>query len=342
MAASMWWWERRGQWCANVTDPVTRKRLRWYLGAEEVEARRLFHVKMAELLGGDPRLPGSDPGARARDGDLTLAELAAAYLDWNELNRSYATWKSRRVYLRWIVEPFGLERAVDLRPAHVEQTKRVHQGKAPKSINHFVRAIKTLYNWAMDQGILEANPVARVKGVPRAPVKRKAVSVLTAVRACRRGNASPPLGDFMRLLLYTGMRSGELAGLPWDAYDRANRALIVGGHKTVGRSGQPRMIPLTARAVHLIERQEKGGAAIFSDPDGRSLTRNAFAQRWKRARGDCAVTFHALRHTFVSQLLARGVPEWEVQRLVGHASTLMLRYYAAADMQRMRAAVERL
>ena len=56
----------------------------------------------------------------------------------------------------------------------------------------------------------------------------------------------------------------------------------------------------------------------------------------------CAVTFRALRHTFVSRLLARGVPEWEVQRLVGHSSTLMTRYYASADMRRLREAVGRL
>ena len=54
------------------------------------------------------------------------------------------------------------------------------------------------------------------------------------------------------------------------------------------------------------------------------------------------MTVHALRHTFASRALARGVPEWEVQRLVGHSSTLMTRYYASADMRRLREAVQRL
>ena len=50
------------------------------------------------------------------------------------------------------------------------------------------------------------------------------------------------------------MRSGELAGLSWDAYDARDRVLVVSDHKTVGRTGEPRILPLSDRAVEVIER----------------------------------------------------------------------------------------
>lgn len=339
MATDIWWWRARNCWAMKIVHPITGRRKNVQLGPDETEARRRFHGKMLELLGNeDPR--GNDPRIVQSP---TLVELATAYFDWNERNRAPKTTATRRSYLAWVVDRYGHLPATDLVPAHVEEIKHRYRSRAPLSINHFVRITKGLYNWAIDQGILETNPVARVKGVPLPPAKRKAVSMLQAVRAYHAGDASPPLGDYMRLLLYTGMRRGELAGLPWDAYDAKERILVITNHKTAGRSGLPRIIPLSARAVEVIERQPKGTDAIISGPGGRVLPASALDQRWLHARPDgCRVTFHVMRHTFVSRLLARGVPEWEVQRLVGHSSKLMTRYYASADMRRLREAVSRL
>ena len=46
MAVNIWWYEKRGQWCADVPTAEGRKRL--YLGANKAQAQAALHRYMAE------------------------------------------------------------------------------------------------------------------------------------------------------------------------------------------------------------------------------------------------------------------------------------------------------
>lgn len=332
----IYWWKRRKQWVADIPDPATGKRKRWYLGADKADAQAEFHRRMYHLLRGQV---DTDPE------HLRIADLIGQYIEWNRANRARNTADFREVYLRWLGTRYGTLPAAKLLPQHVERVKALYrQTHAPRSVNHFVTAVKGMYRWAMRQRLLNDNPVQYIQKVPRAPQEKRAVSLLTALRACRLCDKRPPLGDFLRLLLYTGMRRGELVGLPWAAYDPQTAILNVAQHKTVGRTGRPRIIPLSTRAVEVIERQPRTGEAIFSNERGGAISGNAFLIRLKRLRRWhpqlAGITCHVFRHTFVSRLLARGVPPWQVQRIVGHTSQLMTLYYAKAEMRQLHEAVE--
>lgn len=331
----IWYWPQRGQWVADVRNPHTRKRTRWYLGRQERQAREAFHARMAQFY--------AQPVPDGR-GEILLADLAARWIEWTSLNRAPATARSRRVYLAWFLGQLGRYPARAVGPEDVEAIKRDRAKKnAPRSVNHAVSCLKSLYRWGLRQGWLTSNPIAHVAGVRNAPHKRLALPDDIVAAILQAADTKAPLGDYLRLLLYTGMRASELIGLPWSAVE--GKWLIIEHHKTAGRSGLPRRVPLSDPALAVLERLPRNGDAILSGQDGQAYTYACMRQRWRKLRTAKprlrGINFHALRHTCCSRLLATGVPEWQVQRILGHASTLMTRYYASSRDDQLLDAVNR-
>jgi len=341
----IYWWASRRQWAADVPaldadgQPTVDKngklkRTRWSLGPEKLRAEAEFYRRMAgradyHLL---KRL-GPTP-------DLTLVELARQYLDWLKAFRSHSHWRTTRGYLRWLVtEERADALAQHVTPQLIDQIKAAHlKCNAPTSVNHFVRAVKGMYRWALKRVLLTVNPVQFVEGVARPVFQLRALTDAQIAEVLAAADARPPLGDFCRVLLLTGMRCGELAGLPCSAYDAEAGTLTVESHKTVGRTGLSRIVPVSEECAAVLARQV-GTETIFG------VTASGLRQRWKRLAKRrpalAGVTFHAFRHSFVSRALAAGIPEAHVQQIVGHSTTAMLRHYARQHAQGLRDVIGR-
>jgi site-specific recombinase XerD len=98
------------------------------------------------------------------------------------------------------------------------------------------------------------------------------------------------------------------------------------------KSGRSREVPLndTARAA-LTSWRHLRGPYVFCTDEGRMLTRHEADTVVRRAQRKAqlgGVSWHALRHTFASHLVMRGVPLKSVQELLGHASIEMTMRYA--------------
>jgi integrase len=69
------------------------------------------------------------------------------------------------------------------------------------------------------------------------------------------------------------------------------------------------------------------GALVFCNHDGAPISPNSFSVVWGRTVPQ--VTFHALRHTHASALIAGGVDVVTISRRLGHSSpTITLSVYA--------------
>jgi integrase len=67
-------------------------------------------------------------------------------------------------------------------------------------------------------------------------------------------------------------------------------------------------------------------ALVFCDPDGTPISPNSFSVMWGRAVPEA--TFHSLRHTHASALIAAGKDAVTVSRRLGHAKpTITLNVY---------------
>jgi integrase len=137
--------------------------------------------------------------------------------------------------------------------------------------------------------------------------------------------------------LHTGARAGEQLAIEWGDVDFASRKVIfrrARSRKLTGptKSGRERKVPLTnalEKALKAIRHLK--GSLIFSKPDGSHLSIWQLHERlWSASRraGLRQIKWHALRHSFASQLVAAAVPLRQVQEWMGHSTITMTMRYA--------------
>lgn len=249
------------------------------------------------------------------------------------------------------------------------RTGRLHDGKAPSTINRDTATLHAALQKAVDWELLDAHPLARLK--PLKVDKRKMVRFLTpgeekrllaalaarderkrrereSANAWRRERGHEPypaigayadnLAPLVIIALNTGLRRGELWNLTWGAVDLRRKMVTV--HGKGAKSKQTRHIPLNAAAVdalttHRGDVRPLPGVPVF----GRAEFRKAFAGVLTDA-GIENFRFHDTRHSFASKLVAAGVPLNTVRELMGHSSLEMTLVYAHLAPDNLRAAVD--
>lgn len=154
---------------------------------------------------------------------------------------------------------------------------------------------------------------------------------------------SEKLYCYILLLLHTGMRPSEMAGLSWPQVRLAEHVILLSKTKT----GTPRRVPLTDRARETLAQLEQGreaGHELVFLPQGRKVGQNpsgffrkAFATACKRA-GIKGITLYSLRHIAASYLVMLGVDIRTVADILGHTDIRMtMRYTHLLDAHKIQA-----
>jgi integrase len=180
------------------------------------------------------------------------------------------------------------------------------------------------------------------------------------------------LGPFVRLAVLTGLRRGELLGLPWHDVDleggmlhvtqtaqRLRQQGIVFGPPKTDRSR--RAVALSAEAVAVLRMQRRRQAEkrllvgsayrddlglVFATAIGTPLEPGNVLRTWYRVRtaaGLPTLRIHDLRHAHATLMLAGGVHPKVVSERLGHGSvTVTLDTYSHVLPGLQAAAAERL
>ncbi len=123
------------------------------------------------------------------------------------------------------------------------------------------------------------------------------------------------LAPTVRLLLFTGARSGEITTLRWE-YVRADRLLLPNS-----KTG-PKTIWLNAPARHSIASLTDHSDEGWLFPSGRGDRPFRIDRQWFKLRRAAAlpdVRLHDLRHSFASIGIADRIPLATIGKLLSHA-----------------------
>jgi len=183
------------------------------------------------------------------------------------------------------------------------------------TINRDLECLRRILYWAVDEGYLPANPLARLK-LEKPRRKKRPVMNVTEEELLLNA-ASPHLKKIVTCGLETGMRRGEILNQQGKDIDLARRVIVVTRSKTAG--GESREIPMTQRVFDLLAQEPLTDGLVFTY-EGRPIHRIKTA--WKaaiRRAGIRAFRFKDLRSTFNSRLIEAGVIKDIRKELMGHS-----------------------
>ncbi len=209
-------------------------------------------------------------------------------------------------------------------------------GKGSVSIRQAFGVLKQILAAAVLDGRLTRNPATGVP-LPRTTPRKK-----TALNQSELRQLAETAGRFRTLILLagtTGMRWGEIAALQCKDVSLMHRTISVDKALTESRNGPvvastkthtSRVVPFPKELVRDLEgliTTRSPEDRLFSMPGGGGLEYNNFMNRHFRpavkAAGIVEISFHSLRHTAASLLIAQGTPITTVSGILGHASTKM-------------------
>ena len=273
-------------------------------------------------------------GRRTHADARPFTQVATDYYDQYVLVRLKGTTvRSHEQMLRVHLKPHF--KATDIRSigkAEVDtyMGKKRRAGLSKKSINNHLSVLSSVFAFAQERGWVEDNPA---KG-KRLKVEHTGFNWIDEDASRMFLHAvetnDPHFYPVFLAALRTGMRQGELVALRWqDVLLDARTPCIEVRHSrshgvtTSTKGNKVRRVPIHTDLLRaLCAKRGEPSELVFTSPSGAQLTGNVLKNPLRRAKlaiGRPELRFHDLRHSFASQLTARGVALQVVQGLLGHS-----------------------
>jgi site-specific recombinase XerD len=283
---------------ADSTGKIRREKVGRKSLALKVYQKRKTEVREGRFF--SLNRPARGPTIEAVIDDY-LGRIRGKLRSYRDYRRNGTTWKNvlRGRTLRQIV-PGDIERYVTGRLAEVKVA----------SINRELSFIKRVFNVAIADGLVEVNPVCRVKMFKENNQRTRFLSddeesrLLAALPSAAR-----PL---VTVAIHTGLRQGEQFQLRWTDVDFTTRIITIPRSK----HGESRTVPMNSVVRTILEelRQRKSACPspfYFPSRASSPIEPSNFLHRvFKPALSKAGIsnfTWHSLRHTFASRLVMKGV-----------------------------------
>ena len=329
----------------RVGGRPSRIRLGAYPAMTPEQARRSVKLLLADIV------DGHDPQAakRVARGEMTVGELFDARLEqyWKPHARprtrreAEADW--RRYMQQWRNRKLSDLTRLDVREWHA----RLGRDHGPVSANRALAMLKAIFNFASSElDLTIENPAAGVRRFREQTRERflTADELRRLMAALDAPGVDGDARDAVKIMLFTGLRRGNVFGLRWQWLDLDAATYTIPGaaHKTHRAVTNP----LTAEALAILTRRRQ------ADPDGEWVfpakrvggPLTDITLHWRRIRRAADIpdiTLHDLRRSFASWQLVAGGSLVAIGRALGHAAgSKATSIYSRLDLAPIRASVQ--
>lgn len=213
-----------------------------------------------------------------------------------------------------------------------------------KTLNNYLAVLRQALALAEKDGLISKNPAEGIPAFahqkpPANPFTRAEADAIVEHFARKHPGAVHNLVEFW---IWTGLRTGELAGLKWKNVDLAGarilvkEAIVEKQEKDTTKTNVARWVHLNSRALDAIKRQQahtKTGR-VFMEPravapwyDDQKFCRTY----WRPALKALGIKYrrpYNMRHTYATAMLMSGMTPAFCARQLGHAVEVFLNTYA--------------
>ncbi len=219
---------------------------------------------MAE--GNDPRAArkAREAAAKAEPERDLIRNLGASFIERYSKPRNRAWPEVERQFKAEINPKFGARRAQDIKKSDVlGLLDGIVDRASPVTANRVFATLRKFFNWLVERDVLEASPCVGVKK-PTAEQSRDRVLTDDELKAIWKASESfaYPFGPLWRLLLLTGQRREEVAGMRWKELDLGEKPVwVIPASRT--KNGEAHAVPVSPVAMGIIEALPRIGKAGF-------------------------------------------------------------------------------
>ncbi len=221
----------------------------------------------------------------------------------------------------------------------------------PAGINRVLSALRGFYRYAVRFGLTGANPAATIRNL-KVPQKMPAFLFADeAASLCKKPDSTgilwPARDTALLTVLYsTGCRVSEIVNLSLSDIDPGGKSATVTGKGRkqrkvfFSREAQSALADyLAERKAVLARHQEKDLSKnrLFVSKRGRALSVRGIQFIIQRYTEDARhLSPHALRHSFATTLVSRGVDIRSVQEMLGHSSISTTQRYTHVSREALK------
>ena len=254
--------------------------------------------------------------------DRTFGAVAQHWIE-NKAKEKNKGWRHQEAQLRKHVLPAWEHRRIsEIRRHEIRDLVEGLEGKILP--NRILALIKTIFRHALSRDWIEATPADGIEK-PKMERARDRVLDMGEVASVWRaaGLMGFPEGHWVRVLLLTAQRGGEVTQMKWSDLDLGAATWSIPAENA--KANRANLVPLSPMAVELIQSMPELGDYVFTLTGDKPI--NAFAKtkqtldKFIAGKGGeiPAWRFHDLRRTAATHMVRLGVPELVVSRVLNHA-----------------------
>lgn len=199
-------------------------------------------------------------------------------------------------------------------------------GKGTRA-NRGLAAIKKLYSWCVDQGIVENSPVVGLKPPIREESRDRVLTddeIVAYWKGCEAEGY--PFEQFGKLLLLTGQRRQEIAAMRWSEIDLNRGTLTLKADRT--KNSTAHIVPLSRQALDILRSLPRflGSDYVFTSTGRTPISGfGRFKDRLDTFVGLDAEDwrFHDVRRTVATNMAILKVPPHIIEAVLNHKSGIV-------------------
>lgn len=325
--------KRRNPWRVRVTDKIVDGK-QTYINIGYYPSRK-DAMKALSAYNNNPNIFEAST--------ITFAEV---YELWSARKYSTISESGKRVYMAAykLCEPIKSMPARDIKAAHLQNVMD-NCGKNPPTKEKLKLLMGQIFQYCMENDIVDKNYATFVriekdndeKKLVRAPFTEDEIKTLWD------NLERNPWIDTILIMIYTGLRIGELLSIESPKVYIADKYMI-GGSKS--EAGKDRIIPLHERIIPLVEKRLADGGNLLIIRLGKAVDYQYYLKNiWSDIMDEFKMSHlpHDCRHTFASRADTVGMNKICIKHIMGHkVSGVTDRVYTHKDISELVGEVNKL
>lgn len=249
--------------------------------------------------------------------------------------------------------------------------KNPNTGKpmAKKTIRGYVQVINAIFDFAIDNRVIDYNPASKLK-IPQTATETKKRRALTKEERKRVREFEHRAQPSAMLMMMSGLRRGEATALQWNDIDFENNTISVTksyNFKTkdfkLPKNGKARIVTVPPQLTNYLNTLPRVSPFVLTNARGQMMTDDSWKRLYQSYMLDMNIQYgfggsinkyannvnvpmviatftpHELRHTFCTTMFEAGVDALTAKEQMGHAdiqTTLSIYTHLSAEHKGMQ------